>query len=221
MKFPGAGAERVARAILAAGPATAAELADRLGSSPTVVRRHLDTLIDDGLVVATPHRPYGPSPVPGRGRPARVFALTDEGRHVFDVAYDDVAIGALRYLRAHGGDAAVRGFAQQRADEMVSRYRGPLSQARTSDERLTRLAALLSSDGYAAAAGDADAGPQLCQHHCPVSHVASEFPEICDAETQAFEDLLGTHVLRLATIGRGDGVCTSLVPALMNRRTSA
>lgn len=221
VKFPGAGAERVARALLAGGPATAVELAQRLQSSPTVIRRHLEALVADGLVVATDGRPYGPRPVRGRGRPARVFALTDEGRHVFDVAYDDVAVSALRYLRSSGGDDAVRGFARQRAAEMVTRYRASVDNQASPADRLDTLAELLTADGYAATAAFADAGPQLCQHHCPVSHVASEFPEVCEAETQAFEDLLGTHVLRLATIGRGDGVCTSLVPSLMNRRTSA
>ena len=28
-------------------------------------------------------------------------------------------------------------------------------------------------------------GIQICQHHCPVSHVAAEFPELCEAEQQA------------------------------------
>jgi len=221
VKFPGVGAERVARAILAAGPATAVELAERLGSSPTVVRRHLDSLVDEELVVAGERRPYGPNPARGRGRPARVFALTDKGRNVFDAAYDDVAVGALRYLRVHGGDTAVRGFAQQRAAEMVSRYASAVVSQHGPVTRLAALAGVLTADGYAATAGEAEAGPQLCQHHCPVSHVAAEFPEICEAETQAFEDLLGTHVLRLATIGRGDGICTTLVPSLMNRRTPA
>ena len=221
VKFPGAGAERVARALLAGGPATASELAERLGSSPTVVRRHLDALIADGMVSWTERRPYGPSPTRGRGRPARVFALTDEGSHVFDVAYDDLAVGALRFIRAESGDEGVRAFARQRADEMVARYEPALRESDAAPPRLEMLAAQLTDDGYAARAEDAEAGPQLCQHHCPVSHVAAAFPELCDAETAAFEQLLGTHVLRLATIARGDGVCTTLVPALMNRRTSA
>ena len=53
---------------------------------------------------------------------------------------------------------------------------------------------------------------QLCQHHCPVAHVAAEFPELCEAETRAFAELLGTHVQRLATIARGDAACTTHVP---------
>ena len=55
-------------------------------------------------------------------------------------------------------------------------------------------------------------GEQLCQQHCPVSHVAHEFPQLCEAETEAIAAVLGTHVQRLATIAHGDGVCTTCIP---------
>ena len=63
-------------------------------------------------------------------------------------------------------------------------------------------------------------GVQLCQHHCPVSHVAEEFPELCEAEQQAFAELLGTHVQRLATIANGDCACTTHVPLTETSMTS-
>jgi predicted ArsR family transcriptional regulator len=53
----------------------------------------------------------------------------------------------------------------------------------------------------------------LCQHHCPVAHVAEQFPQICEAETAAFSRVLGVHVQRLATIAHGDGVCTTCIPS--------
>ncbi len=56
-------------------------------------------------------------------------------------------------------------------------------------------------------------GQQLCQQHCPVSHVAHEFPQLCEAETAAISRVLGRHVQRLATIAHGDGVCTTCLPA--------
>ena len=211
----------MARALLDGGPATAAELALRLGHSPTVVRRHLDALVAEGFVQADEHRPFGPEPTRGRGRPARVFSLTDAGSHAFDVDYDDLAVSALDYMQRMYGDEAVLAFARERARDLVSRHRGGLADSDDGSNRLAALAAGLASDGYAATAIETDAGPQLCQHHCPVRHAAARFPQLCDAETEAFEELLGTHVLRLATIGRGDGVCTTLVPALLNRRTSA
>ena len=221
MKFPSPGAERVARSLLDGGPATAAELAARLGLSATVVRRHLEALAAEGFVRAGEERPFGPTPVRGRGRPARVFSLTDAGSHAFDVDYDDLAVSALEFIERAYGEQAVLDFARERAESLVARHRSALSAARDTETRLTLLAEGLAGDGYAATTVETDTGPQLCQHHCPVRHAAARFPQLCEAETEAFEQLLGTHVLRLATIGRGDGVCTTLVPALMNRRTSA
>ena len=43
--------------------------------------------------------------------------------------------------------------------------------------------------------------------------MAEQFPELCEAETEVFARLLGTHVQRLATIAHGDGVCTTYVPS--------
>jgi len=221
VKFPSPGAERVARSLLDGGPATASELAGRLGHTPTVVRRHLDALVAEGFVQADDQRPFGPTPVRGRGRPARVFSLTDAGSHAFDVDYDDLAVSALDFIERTYGEQAVLAFARQRADTLVERHRVALEDVRDTESRLMLLADGLARDGYAATTVETETGPQLCQHHCPVRHAAARFPQLCEAETEAFEHLLGTHVLRLATIGRGDGVCTTLVPALMNRRTSA
>jgi hypothetical protein len=44
-----------------------------------------------------------------------------------------------------------------------------------------------------------------------VAHVAAEFPQLCEAETEAFSRLLGRPVQRLATIAHGDGICTTHV----------
>jgi predicted ArsR family transcriptional regulator len=245
---------RVARLILANGASTAADLAARLGLTPAGVRRHLDALLAENLIEAHEQRVYGHR---GRGRPAKVFALTSEGRAVFHHAYDDMAIDALRFIEQTGGDEALGAFARRRFSGLADRYAATLAAADQAD-RPRLLAEALSADGYAASLrvpGSADrpaaraasgtavsepkavseakpasgtkpvsgknAGPgaklalgeQLCQHHCPVQHVAERFPQLCEAETQVFAELLGTHVQRLATIAHGDGVCTTFIPA--------
>jgi len=218
--------ERVARSILDHGPSTAADLADRLGLTQAAVRRHLDALHAAGLVDAREQRTYGHR---GRGRPAKVFALTDSGRSAFYQAYDKLAADALRFLAesAGGGKAgerAVADFARARLAAQADRYAHAVREARASgaDDRSPAqvLAEALSADGYAAgvrsvpsAAGSAGpAGEQLCQHHCPVAHIAEQFPQFCEAETEVFSKVLDTHVQRLATIAHGDGVCTTYVP---------
>ena len=203
--------DRVARLLMEQGPATAAALAQALGISPTAIRRHLDGLVAEEVIAERTVKPFGSR---GRGRPARVFALTDSGRDGFPHAYDDMAVRALRFLSETGGPEAVAAFAKTRATEMTARYEAVVSTARTDTERSQALADTLTADGYAASTRIAPTGVQICQHHCPVAHVAHEFPQLCEAETEAFSELLGSHVQRLATIAHGDGVCTTYVPAI-------
>ena len=202
--------DRVVRTILESGPTTAAGLAEALRLTPAAVRRHLDALLADGLIEERAPRPTAPR---GRGRPARLFAMTRAGRDKFDQSYDDLAASALRFMEEQGGREAVAAFARQRVAELEDRYRDAVQQA-PAERRADALAEALSRDGYAASTRPATAalGEQLCQHNCPVAHVAEQFPELCEAETEVFARLLGTHVQRLATIAHGDGVCTTYVP---------
>ena len=201
--------DRVARSILTNGPSSAAVLAERLELTPAAVRRHLDHLLEQGVVEAREERVYGPR---GRGRPAKVFVLTDSGRHAFHQAYDDLAATALHFIAEAGGEQAVAEFARRRALEVGQRYQELIDAAPDSDKAEV-LAEALTADGYAASTAERGHGAQLCQHHCPVAHVAEQFPQLCEAETEVFATLLGRHVQRLATIAHGDGVCTTHIPA--------
>ncbi|MFI1220575.1 MULTISPECIES: helix-turn-helix transcriptional regulator [unclassified Streptomyces] len=202
---------RVARSILDHGPSTVADLAGRVGLTQAAVRRHLDALVSDDVVEAREQRVYGART---RGRPAKVFALTDCGRDAFDQSYDKLAADALRFIAESGGDEAIIAFARARMAAMGEAYRTAV-EAAEPERRTEALAKALTADGYAATARSAPGpqqGEQLCQHHCPVAHVAEQFPQLCEAETEFFSSLLGTHVQRLATLAHGDGVCTTYVP---------
>jgi predicted ArsR family transcriptional regulator len=208
--------DRVARSILDHGPSTVADLARRLGLTQAAVRRHLDALVADDLVHARDQRVHGAR---GRGRPAKVFALTDCGRDSFEQSYDKLAADALRWIaRSAGGgaagEAAVAAFARERVEGLARSYRTAI-EAAAPESRIEALARALTADGYAATARSTPGprrGEQLCQHHCPVIHVAEQYPQLCEAETEVFSRLLGTHVQRLATIAHGDGVCTTFIP---------
>ena len=201
--------DRVARTILENGPSTAADLALRLDLTPAAVRRHLDHLADEGVVEARDQKVYGTR---GRGRPAKVFALTEAGRDSFDQQYDDLAVQAMRFLAETQGEDAVVEFARRRVAFVERDYAALVA----ADPELTpadALARVFTQNGYAASVRELPVvGEQLCQQHCPVSHVAHEFPQLCEAETEAIASVLGTHVQRLATIAHGDGVCTTCIP---------
>ncbi len=200
---------RVASDLLQHGPSTAADVAQRLGLTPAGVRRHLDALLTDGMVEAGVPRLRGPR---GRGRPARAYRLTEVGRDAFEHAYDDLATLALGYVSEMGGADAVAELARRRLLHLEEAYR--LAVAAVGTEQAPHaLAELLTEEGYAATVEPSPlGGVQVCQHHCPVAHVAAQFPQLCEAETDMISRLLGTHVQRLATIAHGDGVCTTHIP---------
>ncbi len=199
----------IVQLLLEAGPITAGEIGERLGISAAGVRRHLDALMDAGDAQSSAAAAWQHS---GRGRPAKRYRLTPAGRAKLGHTYDDLAVAAIRQLREIGGDDAVRTFARRRIDAILAGVTdGPDGVEPTAD----RVAAALTEAGYATTTTPVSGpihGIQLCQHHCPVSHVAEEFPELCETEREAFAEILGTHVQRLATIVNGDCACTTHVP---------
>jgi predicted ArsR family transcriptional regulator len=146
-----------------------------------------------------------------------VFSLTQGGREAIGLNYDDLAAQALRFLAETAGDEAVAAFAKQRAEQLLGEtcLDGELSPR----DRASALADALTGEGFAANIVDVPGGQavQLCQHQCPVGHVAAEFPQLCEAEAEVFSSVLGRHVTRLATLAHGDGVCTTLVPVDLAR----
>ncbi|HSP36695.1 MAG TPA: metalloregulator ArsR/SmtB family transcription factor [Frankiaceae bacterium] len=208
--------DRVARLLLQSGPSTAAALSERLHLSPAAIRRHLDAMLAEGTICSRDSR------VPsrrGRGRPAKLFALTDAGHAAGPSAYDELATTALEFLGEVAGEQALERFAERRADELVGRLSARIGTSHTGSGHtgidkagLDSVGVALTEEGYAATVHPVSTGTQLCQHHCPVQSAAERFPQLCEAETVALSRLLGTHVQRLATIAHGDGVCTTHVP---------
>jgi len=149
--------ERVVRSILVNGASTAAALAERLDLTPAAVRRHLDTLLDEGMIVAREPRTVTTR---GRGRPAKVFVLTEAGRDHFDQQYDDLAVQALRFLAETGGEDAVREFANRRVQFIEDRFETTLAD----NPKLSpteALAEIFTEEGYAASVREISVGDQL------------------------------------------------------------
>ena len=204
--------DAIARSILENGPSTAVALGEELALTPAGIRRHLENLISDGILEARePH--VGLSR--GRGRPSKVFVMTDQGREKFEHSYDDLAVAALKFIAAQTGDHQVKAFAKTRADDIERKGFEAIKKVSNKTEA---LASFLTEQGYAATVIERKMGEEICQHHCPIAHVAAEFPELCEAETAAFSALLGTHVQRLATIAHGDGVCTTYIPKAVTQK---
>lgn len=210
--------DRVLRLIVELGPITAADLAGRLELTSAAVRRHLGALEADAQVVA---REEAPSAKRGRGRPARRYVAAASAHAHLGSAYAQAALAALAQVEDALGPEGIEAFAQARSAEMLERYADAVAEAGDDVRaRAERLAELLAADGYAATARPMPGGlaVQVCQGHCPVLHVAAAHPQLCDAETRAFSELLGVHVQRLATLAGGDHVCTTHIPVRIPTR---
>ncbi|WP_278313044.1 helix-turn-helix transcriptional regulator [Lolliginicoccus levis] len=198
----------VVRLLLEQGPIAASAIGATLGLSAAGVRRHLDVLLENGDAEVAATTRYQQR---GRGRPAKQYMLSAAGRERLSHAYDDLATAAMRELRAVGGNEVIEQFADRRVRSII----GSISNrdgAGAVEDTAGRIAEALTAAGYAASTRRVGSGVQICQHHCPVSHVAAEFPELCEAEQAVFAEVLGTHVQRLATIANGDCACTTHVP---------
>ncbi|MDO4606287.1 MAG: winged helix-turn-helix transcriptional regulator [Bowdeniella nasicola] len=215
----GATRERILDLIIECGPITAVDLAGRLQLTPAAVRRHLGILEDDGEIQEHDGAPVGKR---GRGRPSRYFVATDTGRGIEANPYSAIANAALGELADIAGPTAVEQFARNRFRDLALRCKPAVDAA--GDEPLARAQALaqaLTEEGFAATVRPVGTGGyalQLCQGNCPMQAVAESFPQLCDAETEVFSELLGIHVQRLATLAQGEHVCTTHVPLFIRPR---
>lgn len=200
---------RISLYLLRHGATSAADIAEEFDFSTAGVRRHLDNIVAEGLAEAIEAPRSGQ-----RGRPAKLFRLTDEGRAQFGHDYDTLALLALQALKDAGGEKAVEEFASKRIAEVLSGLPSSAEMQSDSDvvERAEAIAKALTDRGYAATVGHAAGGIQICRHHCPIQDVAHEFPELCAAEHRVVAELLGQHTQPLATIADGNGICTTHIP---------
>lgn len=200
--------QRILQLFLEHNPASATLIAETLGLSAAGVRRHIDILVADGLIEQAPSPATGPR---GRGRPAKSYRLTDRGRACFGHSYDHLATAALSALREAGGEQAVDAFARQRVADILGGIT-PVGEDVATQDVVKDVVRAFQRAGYAATINHNTGGVQICQHHCPISHVASDFPQLCAAEHEAVSKLLGQHTQPLATIADGNGICTTNIP---------
>lgn len=204
--------EQILRLIVEKGPITSTELAEILVLTAAAVRRHLSMLELQGKITEFDG---ALSYTLGRGRPPRRYVATEQGHAAFGTASADVATQALNFLVEALGEDGLHRFSAERSEDIKERYRGVIDNAGTeTEERVLALATALTQDGYATSVRRGPRGLtlQLCQGHCPIQGVAAAFPALCEAETQAFGELLDIHVQRLATLAGGAHVCTLTIP---------
>lgn len=197
--------------LLRAAPQTIADLAGSLELSEEAVRRHLRVLERDQLICSRLQHQGG------RGRPSAQYRLTDRGQRLYPDRTPELANELWEYLEGQHGRPAVLGFMRWRQQRQGEKYGRELEGAPADlRERATKLAELLSDDGFLAdtdvvTAPDGRHVLQLTQSHCAVRDVAAEHPEICAFEAALFRDLLDAKVSRRQTIAGGASQCVCTI----------
>ena len=166
--------------LLRHGEATAADLARQLSLSVQVMRRHLRSLGEEGLVEASP-APEGP------GRPSNRWRLTPSGHGRFPDGGEDFALGLLHSLADSMPADAMRRLLEQQALQKALDYRRQLGDGGPLSQRLERLVELRRQEGYVAECRPDPEQPDswlISEYHCSVMRIAEAFPIVCDQELQ-------------------------------------
>ena len=167
------------------GPATAAALAKVLRITPMGVRQHLARLAADGLVIHGDERR-------GVGRPKRHWRLTEKAGLRFPDSHAQMTVEILGAAKAVFGIRGLDRLIRQRERETLARYKAAMRGARTIAERVQRLVALRSAEGYMAqCVADPDGGLLLVENHCPVCAAAQACQGLCRSELDICRSVLG------------------------------
>lgn len=187
------------------GPLTVGELGDRLGITHVAVRRHLTSLERDGLVTSVQER------LP-MGRPTRVYSLTDAADELFPKKYGALTLEVLDFIN-QASDELIEKFFAARGEKFVEKYGPEVTQGKTLEERVARLAEIQQANGYLAGWDRAeDDTLVLKEFNCPVHQVSRKYPEACHHELEFFKSVLGTsQVERVECIAKGGSCCRYVI----------
>lgn len=170
--------EAVLALLIRQSEATAAELSERLEVSVQVMRRHLRSLEEEGLVEAS-------SSTEGPGRPSNHWRLTTAGRDQFPHGGEQFALGLLHSMAASLPPEMVKALLREQAIAKGCSDRLEIGEG-TLVERLERLVELRRQEGYMTECCLDEDGHSWCmsEYRCSVARLADEFPQICDQELQ-------------------------------------
>ena len=180
--------DRILFRLKTSGPQSAADLASRFSVTTEAVRQLLVKLEGDGLVGAEDKRA-------GRGRPRRMWHLTNQGHARFPDRHSDLTVGLIEAVRAEFGDDGLDRLISRREREQAEQYHGAVAGSKSIKKKVSRLAEIRDSEGYMAEVRDLpEGGHLLVENHCPVCAAAAKCQSLCRSELSIFRDVLGDTV---------------------------
>ncbi len=169
------------------GPQPADALAQQLNVTPMAVRQHMYELEKEELVQSTTQ----PS---GRGRPKRLWALTEQAMQVFPDAHQGLAVELIRAVENLFGPEGLEKVADRHASQQRDTYAKALEDVHTTRDRLGLLAEQRTLEGYMATVMEDHDGFLFIENHCPICSAARACTRLCANELDVFRAMLGPHV---------------------------
>lgn len=180
------------------GRATVTELATDLELNVETVREHLRTLETRQLVRRDGTQRQGP------GRPEVVFVLTADAEALFPRREGEMLQALTRYLVAQGQAPLLRGFLKAHAAER--REQGLTAIAGLSGKRrVDEVVQLFDDMGFMPVLEGNGTTLRLC--HCPLRDMVEVTQLPCRQELDLLRDLLGSPLVRMTHLPRGDAAC--------------
>jgi len=169
-----------------------ADLAERLGMSYMGVKGVCLDLEKRGLV-DTWRQPQK------IGRPHLLYRLTQRAQDLFPTESNTLTLDILEVARKLYGPAAPEKLLllvfQKKAEQYLAKLKGDKPA-----ERAKWLARLRDYDGYMSECESDEKGEvRIVEHHSPIQDILREFPLVAKLETDMFQRLIGTPVLREET----------------------
>lgn len=196
---PGSPADRIVDTLLRSGPMTVAELVETLGVTTTAVTVQLNTLLAEGWLLRTTRRG-------GAGRPASVYAVTDDARRLLTDEFAGLSQSLIEELFATVGPAQARRILQGAAQRLAAEWRSGVADA-TPEKRLAALIEIIRRHGGVVESEASGRHMTLNVFSCPYPGLAEKHREICELDQQVISEVLGTSVEREQCMLDGHRCC--------------
>ncbi len=204
--------DEVVRILHERGERSVAELAEEIGVSPGSIRRHMDLMVADRLLVSRLTRQ-------SRGRPTTRYALSEAGEEQTSSGHYQKLLERLSpalaslstdEIAGQGGPVVLDRLFDHVA-ESVAREHSSSIRGLSLNERVYEVTVALSHEGILQEVEDAGDFFRLRNTGCPYRTTANETHACCAADRRTIELLLGAPVEQITTIAGGGAACEYLV----------
>lgn len=180
--------DRILFRLKTRGPESIAGLGKAFGVTSEAVRQLLVKLEGEGLVSYEDQRA-------GRGRPRRLWHLTEKGHARFPDRHAEMTVDLLQAVRAEFGEDGLDRLIARREVDQRQTYLSATEGVADIEGRVARLAEQRDREGYMAEWRREDDGSLiLIENHCPVCAAAATCQKLCRSELEIFREVLGADV---------------------------